>query len=213
MKASSRKTNYGLWFVACSCWVLTSNSLNYPAYSQNLTPYQSKGENEKIKNSCSEQNLETLITQLLQDLPNYSNRATQRARRLSRRVDLFSYMLVAGRPEFTPLPLNPGGESANEYQSEGVEQVFFTTLERQYINKKAVELQQFHRLFLTKTTNGWALVMMYTQTGSYSQAQPPSPPRDSSNSAVAQGVKLWLRDCQAGSVRSDNSKKLSLFGK
>ncbi|MBD2386417.1 hypothetical protein [Cylindrospermum sp. FACHB-282] len=206
MNPESRKRNHSLWFVACSCWVLTSNSLNYPAYSQNLTPYQSKGENEKIKSSCSEQNLETLITQLLRDLPNYTNRATQRARRLSRRVDLFSYMLVAGKPEFTPLPLNPGGNTANEYQSEGVEQVFFTTLERQYINKQAVELQQFHRLLLTKTQSGWAVVMMFTQTGSYSKEQTPSPPRDSSNSAVAQGVKLWLRDCQAGSVRSGFSR-------
>lgn len=199
MKAESRKINYGLWLVASSCWILTFHSLNYPAFSQNHNKEQ--GKNENIKNSCSEQSLETLTAQLLRDLPNYANRATQRARRLSRRAEVYSYMLVAGRPEFKPLPLKPGGDDADIYQSEGVEQVFFTTLQRQYISKKSVELQDFHRLFLTKTKNGWTLVMMFTQTGVYPKNQPPSPPRDTSNSAVAQGIKAWLRDCEAGSVR------------
>jgi len=109
-------------------------------------------------------------------------------------VDIFSYVLAAGKPEFAPLKLDA-------YQSEGVEQVFFTTLERQYINHKVVELQEFHRLLLTKTPDGWSVVMMFTQTGAYPVKQPVSPPRDSSDSAIAQGVKAWLRDCQAGSVR------------
>jgi hypothetical protein len=74
-------------------------------------------------------------------------------------------------------------------------------LERQYIGKKAIELQEFHWLLLTKTTTGWRLVMMFSQIGSYSKEQPISPPRDSSNGTVAQGVNTWLRDCEAGSVR------------
>jgi hypothetical protein len=111
-------------------------------------------------------------------------------------------MLVAGRPEFTPLPLNLEEYSAaSKSSASGVEQVFFTTLERQYIGNKAVELQEFHWLLLTKTQIGWRLVMMFSQIGSYPAQQPISPPRDSSNGTVAQGVKTWLRDCQAGSVR------------
>lgn len=43
--------------------------------------------------------------------------------------------------------------------------------------------------------------MMFTQTAAYPQQQPPSPPRDSSNGSIAQGIKTWLRDCQAGSIR------------
>lgn len=69
------------------------------------------------------------------------------------------------------------------------------------MGKKAVEFQEFHWLLLTKTKSGWRLVMMFTQTGAYPKQQPPLPPRDSSNGAIAQGVKAWLRDCQAGSVR------------
>ncbi|MBD2613265.1 hypothetical protein H6G94_18665 [Nostoc punctiforme FACHB-252] len=160
------------------------------------------------KSSCSEQNLETLTTQLLQDLPGYTNRVIQRARRRNRSADVYSYILVAGKPEFTPLPLNleEYSKDAPESSMSGVEQVFFTTLGRQYIGKTAVELQEFHWLLLTKTKIGWRIVMMFSQTGSYSKKQPLSPPRDSSNGAIAQGVQAWLRDCQAGSVRNRTIK-------
>ncbi|MEH1942607.1 MAG: hypothetical protein V7L01_20650 [Nostoc sp.] len=207
LTSSLNKKNYS-WLLACGFWILVSNSLAYPAFSTNLTPKPSalaekENVNDGVKSLCSEQNLETFTIQLLQDLPSYTNRASQRARRLRRSSDVYSYMLVAGRPEFTPLPLNLEEYSADASKSSalGVEQVFFTTLERQYIGKKAVELQEFHWLLLTKTKIGWRLVMMFSQTGSHSTEQPLSPPRDSSNGTVAQGVKTWLRDCQAGSVR------------
>ncbi|WP_230966256.1 hypothetical protein [Nostoc sp. NZL] len=207
LASSLKKKNYS-WLLACGFWVLVSNSLAYPAFSTNFTPQPSAlAERENVntgaRSLCSEQNLETLTIQLLQDLSSYTNRASQRARRLSRSSDVYSYMLVAGRPEFTPLPLNLEEYSTDAPKSSasGVEQVFFTTLERQYIGKKVVELQQFHWLLLTKTKSGWQLVMMFSQTGSHSAQQPLSPPRDSSNGTVAQGVKTWLRDCQAGSVR------------
>jgi hypothetical protein len=210
LTSSLKKENYS-WLLACGFWVLVSNSFTYPAFSKNFTPNPSvlagrENTNDGAKSLCSEQNLETLTIQLLQDLPSYTNRASQRARRLSRSSDIYSYMVVAGRPEFTPLPLNLEEYSAETSKSSasGVEQVFFTTLERQYIGKKAIELQEFHWLLLTKTTTGWRLVMMFSQTGSDSGDQPLSPPRDSSNGAIAQGVNTWLRDCQAGSVRQKN---------
>lgn len=180
--------------VLIPCWLFLFSIFDYPAFSKNLTPKPVKSE---VSNSCSEQSLETLTTQLIQDLPSYANRAAQRARRLSRSVDIYTYILAAGKPEFQPLPLNPGIDTANKYESEGVEQVFFTTYERKYIDKKAVELQEFHWLLLTKTKIGWQVVMMFSQTGAYPVKQPVAPPRDSSNSAIAQGVKLWLRDCNS----------------
>ncbi|TVP58007.1 MAG: hypothetical protein EA343_22010 [Nodularia sp. (in: Bacteria)] len=157
-----------------------------------------------LSSTCSEQSLELLTTQLLQDLPSYANRVTQRARRRSRDSDIYSYMLVAGKPEFQPLPINSVGHNTDgqESQETGVEQVFFTTLERQYIASKIVESQQFHWLLLTESNSRWRLVMMFTQIGAYPQQQQVvSPPRDSSNGVIAQAVKTWLRDCQAGSVR------------
>ncbi|WP_243147613.1 hypothetical protein [Scytonema sp. UIC 10036] len=155
------------------------------------------------KDFCSNQNLEALITQMLRDLPSYANRASQRSRRLSRKNEAFSYIVVAGKPEFEPLPLNPSEYTRDSLRtkSEGVEQVFFTTLERQYINGKAIQLQEFHWLFLTKAKDSWLFVMMFSQIGSYPKNQPPTPPRDSSNGVIAQGISNWLRDCRAESVR------------
>lgn len=217
------ETKYrGLWFIAYSCCLVLATSTHNSAYPVGDAPYVatpmltlaafSKSSRSSVysttqaqrreKSVCSEQKLEILTTQLLRDLPNYANRATQRARRRSRSTDLFSYMLTAGRPEFQPLPLNPGGYSTNagDHTASGVEQVFFTTLERQYIGGKAVELQQFHWLLLTKTQIGWRLVMMFSQTGLDSEKQIQSPPRDTSKSAIAQAINTWLGDCDAGSV-------------
>jgi hypothetical protein len=162
----------------------------------------------KKKAFCSNQSLETLTTQLLQDLPSYANRASQRARHLNRMTDVFSYMVVAGRPEFERLPLNPSEYTTDAVTtvSAGVEQVFFTTLERQYRTGKAIELQLFHWLFLTRTESGWQFVMMFSQIGSYPKNKPPTPPQDSSNGIVAQGIKAWLRDCRAGSLHSASYK-------
>lgn len=207
MKAKIRNQIYGLWLLVCGFWFVTPNILNSSAFAKNFTLSpsflaQRGNTNSESKSLCSEQDLETLTTRLLQDLPSYTNRAIQRARRRSRSADLYSYILVAGRPEFTPLPLNLEEYStdAPESSASGVEQVFFSTLERKYIGKQAIELQEFHWLLLTKTNNGWRLVMMFSQIGAYPKQQPPSPPRDSSNGAIAQGVKAWLRDCQAGTV-------------
>lgn len=222
MKSRVKNQNYGLGFVVCAFWLSISNSHSVPAFSQNRIPQDAKikdfiqnqtrnkkqniSADEQGRYFCSNQKIESITTYLLRDLPNYSNRVSQRARRLTRKGDTFSYMVSAGRPEFAPLPLNPNSSSSDSAKmlSEGVEQVFFTTLERQYIARKAVELQQFHWLLLTKTDSGWRKVMMFTQTGSFPVSkQPTSPPRDSSDGTVGQAVDTWLRDCEAGSVRTN----------
>ncbi|MBD2164761.1 hypothetical protein H6G04_10135 [Calothrix membranacea FACHB-236] len=196
----SQKSHF--WLIVFSFW-LVFNSVDNLALSQN-----SSVSKDKVRSACTEQNVESLTSWLLRDLPSYTNRVTQRARRLSRSSEVYSYMLLAGRPEFTPLPLNPGIDTPETAKSaaSGVDQVFFTTLERQYVGGKVVELEEFHWLLLTKTQNGWRLVMMFTQTDSSVPGQPISPPRDSSNSATAQGIKIWLRDCQAGTVRMGTIK-------
>ena len=196
VKNKNRNQNYLL--VLTSLWIVVFNTFNYAGLAAN-----SIVNNKKSKTSSSNQDLATLTTKLLQDLPAYFNRATQRARRFDRPVQVYSYMLLAGKPDFTPLPLqswtDEGDKSVNG--TKGVEQIFFTTLERQYVKGKAVQLQGYHRLFLTKTESGWRMSMIYSQTGGYPKQKPPTPPRESSNTAVGQGVKTWLRDCRAGSVR------------
>ena len=151
--------------------------------------------------SCQAQDIKTLTTGLLQALPGYANRASQRARRLSRSSDVYSYVILAGRPEFEPLTLGPGAYTSKSQPTDSqlVQQVFFTTLERQYTKGKAIELQQFHWVFLTKSQSGWRLATMFSQIGGYPAKKPPTPPKDSSNGIIAQAINAWLRDCQAKS--------------
>ncbi|WP_009633259.1 hypothetical protein [Synechocystis sp. PCC 7509] len=151
--------------------------------------------------NCQKQDIETLTTQLVKDLPSYTNRVNQKSRRLKRSVDIYSYVLIAGKAEFAPLSLGPREYLPTLPVSEQPQQVFITTLERQYSTGKLVQLQQYHWLFLTQTTGGWRLAFMFSRTGTYPNSQPPTPPRESSNGSVAQAVKTWLRDCQAGTLR------------
>ncbi len=144
--------------------------------------------------------LETLTVRMLKDLPNYANRVIQRGRRLERDVDIFSYILVAGRPEFEPLDL--GSSQYKPVFPDSTEQIFFTTLEREHGGETAAVIENYHWLFLTKTSSGWRLVMMFSRLGSSSPDFPLSPVLDSSNSAIAEGIRIWLRDCRANSLHS-----------
>ncbi|MCJ8279357.1 MAG: hypothetical protein MJK14_05320 [Rivularia sp. ALOHA_DT_140] len=192
-----KKKNYYL-LLLFSFWFVVSNTLDYHGLAENsIIEFTTK------ENSCSDKDLAILTDKLLKDLPAYFNRATQRARRLKRPVEVYSYMLLAGKPDFTPLPLKSWTDKEDKLIDEDkrVEQIFFTTLERQYLKGKAIQLQGFHRLFLTKTETGWRMSMMYSQTGGYPKQKPPTPPRESSNSAVGQGIKTWLRDCRAGTIK------------
>ncbi len=179
------------WWIAGAVWLGLGSAAGVPSEAASTT----------LSSTCPS-DVEILTTELLRDLPSYANRISQRARRLSRTADVYSYVLVAGHPEFAPLTLGPG-----EYTSDAAVvapepiQVFFTTLERQYTLGKAFELQQYHWLFLTQTASDWRLAMMFSQIGSYPARMPPTPPRDSSNGVIAQAIRTWLGDCRAGAVR------------
>lgn len=154
--------------------------------------------------------LSTLIQPLLRDLPSYANRVIQRSRLRGVNYES-SYVLLAGRPEFEPLPLGQGrseqasssgsGEKPAGSSEDDPRQVFITTLERNYSSGQAVQLQHYHWLFLTKTESGWRLAMMFSRLGTYPAGNQPLPPRDNSNGAIAQAISTWLRDCRAGTVR------------
>lgn len=143
--------------------------------------------------------LEPLVEQLLVDLPGYANRILQRHRRLTATLAPAN-VVMAGRAEFEPLPL-----AANQPIPEDPRQVFITTLERTYTRTQAVEMQEYHWLFLTQTPRGWQLAMMFSRTGGSPTGRTPSPPRDSSQGVVAQAVRVWLRDCQ-GRLRIETGR-------
>lgn len=142
--------------------------------------------------------LETLTARLLQDLPSYTNRVIQRARRQGSSYNLTSYVIIAGKPEFEPLPL-PQRQYA-PLLPDTTRQIFFTTLERQYSQDRVVDRQNFHWLFLTQTPSGWRLALLYSQWAALPPDTPPLPPQEASNSALGQGIRLWLRDCRAGAI-------------
>ncbi|MEG4119475.1 hypothetical protein QUA43_18640 [Microcoleus sp. N9_B4] len=138
--------------------------------------------------------LETLVDRLLQDLPSYANRVIVRSHFSPNTNTPPGYALpqiiLAGRPEFEPLPLNSG-----DALPDNASQVFITTLERQYRGGKPVEIQQYHWLFFTKTEKGWELAKIFSRFGTSADIRPLL--GQDSESEIAEAIRLWLRDCQA----------------
>jgi hypothetical protein len=138
--------------------------------------------------------LETLVARLLQDLPSYANRVIVRSGFSPKTSTPPGYglpqIILAGRPEFEPLPLNSG-----DALPENASQVFITTLERQYRGGKPVEIQQYHWLFFTKTENGWVLAKIVSRFGTAADIRPLL--GQDSESEIAEAIRLWLRDCHA----------------
>jgi len=136
--------------------------------------------------------LETLVDRLLQDLPSYANRVIVRSGFSPKTSTPAGYALpqiiLAGRPEFEPLPLNSG-----DALPENASQVFITTLERQYRGGKPVEIQQYHWVFFAKTKNGWELAKIVSRFGTAADIRPLL----GQDSEIAEAIRLWLRDCHA----------------
>jgi hypothetical protein len=153
----------------------------------------------RSRHRCPEP-LDELMPLMLRDLPAYTNRVIQRSRVRGRTEVAANYILVAGNPEYEPLSLGPGQYHSTSREGDP-KQVFFTTLERQYSGNSVVQMQNYHWLFLTETQAGWQLALLFSRLGGYQTVnQPPSPPEDSSEGAIAQAIRLWLRDCQAGEI-------------
>ncbi len=134
-------------------------------------------------------NLQELVAGLVNDLPSYANRAYIRAGLPQ------TYMVLAARPEFEPLPL--GSQQSPDLN---LKQVFITTLGRSWSNNKATVLQQYHQLFLTQSSSGWRLAMMYSMTGSYPTSGPPTSPMETSEGSLGEAIRSWLEDCRTGSL-------------
>ncbi len=144
--------------------------------------------------------LEDLTTLLVRDLPSYGNRLIQRRRK--RTDPVYSSIVSVGAPEFKPLEI-ASREYPLQFPQAAPKQVFITTLERQYTGIRAAELQQFHWLFMVQTRLGWRLVNIYSSTGGTPRGNTPvSPPVESSNTTVAEAIRLWLNDCHIGKVKT-----------
>lgn len=161
-----------------------------PVFAQNNNDLKALNKTKKCPSD-----VESLGNSLVKNVPSYANRVIQKSSKLSRRsLSNPLYIIVASKPEFEPLPL-----IQNQYQQTNeseVEQIFFTTLERQYLSKKEViEIQNYHWLLLTKTPLGWQTVMIFSRFGSDNSEEVISPPKNTTNGIIGQAVNLWLRDC------------------
>ncbi|MCU0544078.1 MAG: hypothetical protein MUE44_18205 [Oscillatoriaceae cyanobacterium Prado104] len=169
-----------------------------PTMTVNLTiddvNVNANGHGLLARSPCPE-NLKSLVDRLLQNLPSYANRVIARSSvspNNSRAIGSWQRQIIlAGRPEFEPLPLN--SEIA---VPENAHQIFITTLERQYRGGQSIEIQQFHWLFLVKTEKEWELVKIVSRFGTVADVRPLLPPVDE-QSEIAEAIRLWLRDCQA----------------
>lgn len=209
---------YSQWLIVALCLGLQGKTAAFPAANIlpstnnslliSPSPHLPLSLSSSPSSKCPTE-VETLIPLMLKDLPNYANRVMQRSRRLSRTTGSMSYVITAGRPEFEPLTLGPGQYTppTSTVDLEPPKQVFFTTLERQYRGGKASNMQLYHWLFLSQTTDGWRVSMMFSRFGS-SSGGPPTPPQESSRGVVGQAVKLWLRDCRAGAIRRVSSPSI-----
>jgi hypothetical protein len=144
-------------------------------------------------------NVASLANLLARDLPSYTNRVIQRRRKISDK--LYSSILAVGKPDLTPIPI-VSREYPPQFPQAAPAQLFISSLERQYTGIKAADLQQFHWLFLAKTSLGWRLVNIYTRTSTDARTpdSPITPPIESSKSSIAEAVRLWLNDCYFGKI-------------
>jgi hypothetical protein len=144
-------------------------------------------------------NIASLANLLARDLPSYTNRVIQRRRKLSDK--LYTSILAVGKPDFTPIAI-VSREYPPQYPQSAPSQLFISSLERQYTGIKATDLQQFHWLFLAKTSLGWRLVNIYTRTSTEARTNdsPITPPIESSKSSIGEAVRLWLNDCYFGKI-------------
>lgn len=174
---------------------LTTESILAPAPSAPLRPV-----------SDCPTGLEALTTGLVRDLPSYANRVAYRTFGKFRHIQRPSTVILVSQPDFEPLEIESRSYTATPVVDDSVEQIFLTTLERQYNLEEAVELEHHHRIFLTQADSGWYLAFMFSSLGTYPSEQPLTaeqlltPPRDSSDGLLAEAIRLWLRDCRAGAI-------------
>jgi hypothetical protein len=187
-------------FLALFCFVILPSSESWAGNQQinkfSLSNVNASALPKKRFVECPA-DLKRLTDLMLKDLPSYANRVIKRTQTINSTST--RYVIVAGRGEFEPLNLERG-----EYQptfAESSQQIFFTTLEREYNRHNTNETQNYHWLFLTETNTGWKVVFMYSRLGSRDSSIPPTPSQESTNSAIGQAVNLWLRDCRAGKIR------------
>ena len=151
---------------------------------------------------------EPLTQRMLSDLPDYINRVLARSWRTAGGIQTH---VVLASPATYPEAVPEGHWSSPtpaQLEANQVKQLFFTTLERQYLGSgssranspRLRQLQHYHWALLTETKDGWQLAGLFSRLAGYPAEGPPSPFNDSTYGDVGRAITLWLRDCKAGAI-------------
>lgn len=194
----------GLTVNLCLAWIEPAAAAIAPSSANRAgLPEQSQQSSQPIQRirppSTCPTTVDELLPLLLRDIPSYGNRVVQRSFNRLEADTPNTYLVIAGRPEIEPLPAR-SDEYTPQLEDENLHQIFFTTLERQHVQRDIKTVQVFHWLFLTRSNDTWRLALLFSQVRSGS-SQPPTPPEETSQGIVGQAVTLWLRDCHAGAIR------------
>jgi len=163
-----------------------------------LLPSHSFARNQSNNNNKCNYSLSELSQLLVKDISDYGNRVIQKSKRKGENYQsLPVYIITANQPELEELPLIQ--TQYRHPQKSEVKQIFFTTLERQYLsNNHLQQTENYHWLLLTPTSHGWQMVMLLTRLGVEDKENPAYPPINSTSGVMGEAVRIWLRDCNSG---------------
>ena len=188
---------FNLW-ITIAIAVLTPINFNQSTIAQQVV----KEQNDR---QCPN-DIKVLADLLTRDISDYGNRVIQKSSMYSHKLDFLPiYIVTSTQAELEPLSIGSLDESSLQKTNENdnIQQIFFTSLERQYSNSQTIiEAENYHWLILTYNNQQWQLVQSFTRFG-YPRGDKTvvSPIRDSTSGVIGQAVKIWLKDCQAGSLR------------
>ena len=133
---------------------------------------------------------DSVLNSLLPALPSYTNRVLQRSPEVGL-GEKSSYMISAKGLTQPPFSLE-----TELTEPETLSSLYLMTWERQYHRQTIFSVQRYHWLFLRQTPEGWEVVKLFSQSGPYPGYKLFPEPMDTTQGAMAEAIRLWLRDCQ-----------------
>ncbi|MGB3404264.1 MAG: hypothetical protein WBA77_16385 [Microcoleaceae cyanobacterium] len=133
---------------------------------------------------------DSVLNLLLPALPSYTNRVLQRSPEVGL-GEKSSYVISAQGLTQPPFSLE-----TELTEQQNLSSIYLMTWERRYRNQTIFSVQRYHWLFLRQTPEGWELVKLFSQSGPYPGYKLFPEPMDTTKGAMAEAIRLWLRDCQ-----------------
>lgn len=133
---------------------------------------------------------DSVLNSLLPALPSYTNRVLQRSPEVGL-GEKSSYVISAQGLTQPPFSLE-----TELTKQQNLSSVYLMTWERRYRHQTAFSIQRYHWLFLRQTPQGWEVVKLFSQSGPYPGYKLFPEPMDTTKGAMAEAIRLWLRDCQ-----------------